>query len=161
PTPTPTRPGDPNVDLHEAIDQYQRQLPSAETPERDPRSAALALLQEFLGDHAEVQMLESLGAGALEGFFLHWHLRQPGAYAAVSVTLLDTVRDWLAWSDATHGTQLAPAFAPLYARLRADLPRVLEAWQILVARLRQSRREDEETVGRAGLTHSPGTTIVS
>src|SRR5206468_956631 len=70
--------------------------------------------------------------------------------AAVAVTLLDTVRGWLGWCDATYGCRLDETFAPLYDRLRVDLPRVLEAWQLIAGRLRRSRREEEAEAGLSG-----------
>jgi hypothetical protein len=150
------------MDLHESIEQYQQQFMREEhDPKHELRSAALALLEEFLGDYASLETLEALSVEDLEEFFIDWYLRRPGAQAAVAVALLDTVRGWLGWCDATYGCRLDEAFAPLCDRLRVDLPRILEAWQVIAERLRRSRHEEEAEAGLAGLGSRGGPSLIS
>src|SRR5438874_4151363 len=92
------------MDLHESIEQYQQQfMRDVDAPDHELRSAALALLEEFLGDYASLQTLEALSVEDLEEFFIDWYLRRPGAQTPVAVALLGTVRGWLGWCDATYG----------------------------------------------------------
>ena len=49
------------MDLHQSIEQYQQQfMQEAHDPDHELRTAALALLEEFLGDYASLQTGEAL-----------------------------------------------------------------------------------------------------
>jgi hypothetical protein len=150
------------MDLRESIEQYRQELEAAaESPEPDARTVALELLQEFLGDYASLQTRDALSAADLEEFFVDWYLRRPGAEATFAVTLLETVRDWLEWSDREALPGLSDRFQPLYERLREDLPRVLEAWEILAQELRQAQADEAEEAGLEDLPALPSAGLVS
>ena len=64
------------MDLHESIEQYKQQfMRDVDAPGHNLRAAALALLEEFLGDYASLQTLEALAVEDLEEFFVDWYLR--------------------------------------------------------------------------------------
>jgi hypothetical protein len=110
--------------------------------ERAQRGAALDLLLEFLAEYASLETTEALQLADLEEFFIDGYVGRSDPEAAAAELVLDTVGDWLEWSHARSPWALHAQFQPLQARLSEDLPRVLEAWQILADAVTRARLDD-------------------
>lgn len=122
-----------------AFDEFSLQQRRLRRGEDGPTfRGALAALREFLMDYSGYVETEEVSPGDLFTFLLDYYPSEEEPDPDVALALLETAAAWALWLVERGGRHLAP-FVAAEERLRADLPRVAQAYALLQA---HTRRDD-------------------
>jgi hypothetical protein len=145
--------------LSQALDEFdlqQRRLRRG--PEGRLAATALLALREYLADYSGFLETTEITPKDLYTFLLEYYPSEEEPDAHVATALLDTVEQFALWLVERGERSLAP-FVAQGDRLKTDLPRVLEAQELLKAHGRRDDlappaelldEEDSEPVGAVG-----------
>ena len=125
--------------LSHALDEFdlqQRRLRRG--PEGRLAATALSALREYLADYSGFDETTEIAPKDLYAFLLDYYPSEEEPDAEVAMALLDVAEQFSLWLLERGERGLAP-FAAEAERLKADLPRVLEAQE----RLKQHTRRDD------------------
>jgi hypothetical protein len=138
--------------LDHALDEYRHHLRSRSGVRRGATTDATELLRAYLLAYAGLEEASALTARDLAHLFARWYPRRDEADAAAVAGLIAAVEEWLVWLDARTGGDLALQFAPFAERLSRDLPRILEAQDLLSRHARRDDLEGDVSLGGPTLT---------
>lgn len=142
--------------LDQALDEFgleQRRRHRGE--EGRQTAAALAALQEFLVDYSGFTETTEIQPSDLLQFLLEYYPAEEEPSVEVALALLDVSAGFALWLTERGERQLAPFYA-MRERLQRDMPRVLEALELLkryahrddlIAPVEVSEDGDEQPVG--------------
>jgi hypothetical protein len=123
--------------LDSALDEFellQRRRQRGEEGQR--ASLALASLREYLTAYSGFEETDAVTPAELLSFLFEYYPRQEEPDRRVAVALLEVCAAFALWLLERGERRLAP-FVAVADRLREDLPRVLQAFEILQEHVRQ------------------------